>query len=42
MAEHTLKAIRARVNGEWDDPDLVEFGPMSDTLTDIIYILRGG
>ena len=28
------RAIRARRNGEWDQPDLVEFGPLT-TNTDM-------
>lgn len=35
-AVSVLKAVRARVSGEFDCPELVEMGPLSGTLTDIL------
>lgn len=41
-AEQALEAIRARLNGEFDHPGLIAFGPLSDTLTDIALIAFAG
>lgn len=36
-----LVAIRARLNGEWDNPALQSFGPMTpDARADILEIIR--
>ena len=35
---HALEAIRARVNGEWDNSSLTRYGPMSLTADDIARI----
>jgi hypothetical protein len=36
-----LRAIQARIRGEWDCPDLVKFGPLStDTLQDVLAIIK--
>lgn len=36
-----LEAIIARIEGVWDNPALLEFGPLStDTLADVMYIAR--
>lgn len=36
-----LGAIAARINGEWDDPALVAFGPLSiDAQSDCLRIAR--
>lgn len=35
-----LEAIKARVNGEWDTPALMAFGPLSDTAADCAEIAR--
>jgi len=36
-----LKAIRARINGEWDDPQLLRFGALSvNTDTDVLRIIE--
>jgi hypothetical protein len=38
-----LRAINARIDGVWDDPCLVSFGPMSpDALADIRLIANAG
>lgn len=38
-----LRAIIARIDGEWDNPALLQFGPMTHcTNTDIIYIANKG
>ena len=38
-----LEAIRARIAGEWDNPALVAFGPLStDTLADVDAIAKEG
>jgi hypothetical protein len=35
-----LRAIRARINGEWDDPALMKFGPLNtDRISDILTIV---
>lgn len=34
-----LKAIKARINGVWDDPDLMAFGPLSANGDDDILEL---
>lgn len=38
-AVDTLEAIRARINGEFDHPALVKFGPLSCSSTDDILSL---
>jgi hypothetical protein len=35
-----LRAIRARINGEWDHPDLLKFGPLGNTIDDILMIIE--
>lgn len=36
----TLVAIKARINGEWDCEELMQFGPMSsDTEEDILWMV---
>ncbi|MPR12962.1 hypothetical protein [Microvirga tunisiensis] len=38
-AERALRAIIARIQGNFEDPDLKEFGPLSaGTLTDVLAI----
>lgn len=32
------KAVRARIKGEYDDPDLGAFGPLSDMTGDVLAI----
>jgi hypothetical protein len=40
-AQHKLAAIRARINGVWDHPALVHYGPMTaNTNADISVILN--
>jgi hypothetical protein len=34
-----LDAIRARINGEWDNKNLLAIGPISFAIEDIIRIL---
>lgn len=34
-----LAAIRARINGEWDHPELVKIGALGDTNADILRII---
>jgi hypothetical protein len=36
-----LQAINARINGEWDHPELVKYGALGDMMTDIGRILSG-
>jgi hypothetical protein len=38
LAEGKLRAVRARVNGEWDQPDLIAYGPLSTTADDLLRI----
>lgn len=41
IAVQALNAIRARINGEWDNPDLLLVGPMTtDYKDDIIHIVE--
>ena len=41
--EEALYAILARINGEWDNPHLVSFGPMlTDTLMDVKRLAQAG
>ena len=36
-----IAAIIARIQGEWDHPDLQAFGPLStDTLADVLAIAK--
>lgn len=39
-----LSAIRARIQGEWDNPALLEYGPLSSRTVnldrDILYIIE--
>lgn len=36
LTKSVLKAIQARIDGVWDNPELVSFGPLStDTLQDV-------
>lgn len=36
-----IRAIQARIKGEYDNPDLVKFGPlMTDRITDIVDIVE--
>ncbi len=35
-----LTAIQARLHGEWDNPALVKFGPLGDSLGDVNAIVR--
>lgn len=40
-AKAAIRAIVARINGEFDQSDLVEFGPLStDTLADVLAIAQ--
>ena len=40
-AEQALRAIRARINGVWDDPDLQKLGPLSEYASeDVLGILN--
>ena len=35
-----LRAVKARIDGRWDDPDLVAIGPLCESVAeDIVYIL---
>lgn len=34
-----LRAIKARINGVWDDPDLISFGPLGNMNEDILAII---
>lgn len=36
-----LQAIRARVNGEWDNPALVAVGPLGSISDDVLHIIAG-
>ena len=39
--EAALKAIVARIDGVWDNPELVEIGPIStDTISDVHRIAK--
>lgn len=38
--QQVLNAVKARVDGVWDDPDLVRYGPIGDLAEDIAAILR--
>jgi len=39
--EEALEAIVARYNGEWDNPSLMKFGPLStDTADDMFHIAK--
>lgn len=40
--ERALRAILARVDGVWDDKDLVSFGPMETFVEDIKRIAKSG
>ncbi|KAF1702906.1 hypothetical protein CSC66_09025 [Pseudoxanthomonas kaohsiungensis] len=37
-----LAAIKARIDGEFDHPALKAFGPLSDTMSDIVRIAEEG
>jgi hypothetical protein len=38
---NALLAIKARINGEWDHPALMEIGPLHhDQLTDVLSIIE--
>lgn len=39
-AQTALEAIRARIQGEWDNPALVAFGPLGKTDNDILDIIE--
>lgn len=39
-ADAAIRAIVARIQGEWDQPDLVSFGPLADTQDDILRIAQ--
>ena len=42
MALAALRAIVARITGEWDHPDLMAVGPLTaDSNQDILRIARG-
>lgn len=42
QAGRRMKAARARVNGEWDNPELKGFGPLGEsTAQDVLDILCG-
>lgn len=34
-----LDAVKARINGEWDNPSLVKVGPLGNLADDILRIL---
>ena len=34
-----LTAAKARINGEWDNPSLVKFGPLGTETDDVLTIL---
>lgn len=39
--QRKLNAIKARINGEWDHPDLLELGPLlPNTAQDLLRILE--
>jgi len=35
-----LRAIAARVNGVWDDPDLIAFGPLGMMDVDVVALVN--
>lgn len=39
-AKEALLAIIARIEGVWDHPALLKFGPMLTTLDDVLQIAR--
>lgn len=39
-ADAAIRAIVARIQGEWDQPDLVSFGPLGDTQDDVLRIAQ--
>ena len=39
---NALKAIIARLNGVFDDPDLIAFGALGDTASDVLAIAERG
>lgn len=39
-AHAAIRAIIARIQGEWDQRDLVAIGPLGDTQDDILRIAR--
>ena len=40
-AQATLQAIQARINGEWDNPALLAFGPLSeDSNADVLAMVQ--
>ncbi|MCK1543291.1 hypothetical protein IVB12_15350 [Bradyrhizobium sp. 179] len=39
-AEGRLRAIVARIQGEWDNLDLVEYGPLGQTTEDVLRIAQ--
>jgi hypothetical protein len=41
-AIEALKAIRARIKGEWDCLELVKFGPLGDEINDIAELTEIG
>ena len=42
MKATALKAIIARINGEWDNPNLIAYGPLRTEAEDILYIAKVG
>ena len=40
LYEEALKAIVARIDGEWDHLDLVKVGVLSDTISDVHKIAK--
>lgn len=34
-----LKAVKARINGVWDEPALVAYGPLGNTTDDVLAIV---
>jgi hypothetical protein len=37
-SERALEAIVARIQGEWDNPFLIEYGPLSNLKEDVLHI----
>lgn len=35
-----LKAIRARIHGDFDSPELLAFGPLKDRESDLLWIVN--
>ena len=38
--EEAFQAIIARIQGDFDNPALVKFGPLTDVFNDVIFIAK--